>query len=87
MVELDPCQAVEAVRVRHADVEQHQIGFVLDRQFEAGVAVVGLGDDADVRALQHALQSCANYLVVVHDQQRNCHAKFSRETYGNDESR
>ena len=76
MVELDPREAVQAVHIGHANVEQHEIGLMLIGQLQAGGAVVGLSDDANVGTLQKTLDSCANDLVIIHNYQRNCHANL-----------
>jgi hypothetical protein len=71
--QFDSCQAIQSVALGHPHIQQNDVGPVLEGQFQSGFPSRSFGDNADIRLLKQGLQSHADDLVVVGNEQINGH--------------
>jgi len=76
-------QGGQAVAVRHADVQQHDVRLGLLREFDGFLSGRGLAHDLDVRPLEQGGQAGADDLVIIRDKQSHAHGGLpKRESRG-----
>ena len=69
LLQLDAAQGRQAVAVRHADVHQHDVDFLLEGTPDRGRSAGRLGNDLDFRPLQQCLHTAPNGLMIVGNEQ------------------
>lgn len=64
----DRARGLDAVHVRHRQVEHGDVGLEIAHEVERALPVVGLADDLDALALQQRAQGMPQDLMIVSEQ-------------------